>query len=453
MGNARVDILGYDLEIVTTGTFARSSNFNESTAGNTSGILTYEAIHGIGGFPLFSNGGNLFEVHSQTNSGSSVDFATPVNFWYHGLNGTEVLSLGNQTVAVIQGTTVQFKGSGAQSSISWLTGATLAIGNGTYQDVTGSLKLQSISFGGATSDVSIDVAAATMAMSSAYLLAWNFDTGISRVSAGVVGIGSGTAGSTVGTLSCANVDVRSASNAPLTVTSSFSGVSAATFSNSSSSGESRVTVQNDLGSIVVLELLGSAAAAGLAGSAFIFTQDGSSTVPYMAFATNAEGATGGTTPILFMSGGYQVTPQLSALPNGVVAIGGTGNALSSSLVFDTGISRLAAGSFAFGNATASSTSGNLSFNRISKAGTDFAGQATVTAGQTTEAVTFAANYAGTGQPVIVLTPTSDPLALGVPVGYWVTYSGSAGAWTGFTVNIQTTLAGNVTFNYIVIGVA
>jgi hypothetical protein len=120
---------------------------------------------------------------------------------------------------------------------------------------------------------------------------------------------------------------------------------------------------------------------------------------------------------------------------------------------DTGIARLGAASLAIGNGTAGNTTGNLSLNRISTAGADFAGQATITTGNTTQAVSFGANYTGTGQPVIVLTPTSDPLALGVPVGYWVTYSGGAGAWTGFTVNIQTALAGNVTFNYIVVGVA
>jgi hypothetical protein len=120
---------------------------------------------------------------------------------------------------------------------------------------------------------------------------------------------------------------------------------------------------------------------------------------------------------------------------------------------DSGISRLGAASLAIGNGTAGNTTGNLSFNRVNLAGADYAGQATVTAGATTYAVTFAANYTGTAQPVIVITPTSDPLALGVPVGYWVTYSGGAGAWTGFTVNIQTALAGNVTFNYMVIGKA
>jgi hypothetical protein len=140
------------------------------------------------------------------------------------------------------------------------------------------------------------------------------------------------------------------------------------------------------------------------------------------------------------------------VPSGLT-IGWSSSAINNGTAVDTGISRLGAASLAIGNGTAGDTTGNLSFNRVSLAGADYAGQATVTAAATTKAVTFAANYTGTAQPVIVLTPTSDPLALGVPVGYWVTYSGGAGAWTGFTVNIQTALAGNVTFNYIVIGKA
>lgn len=118
---------------------------------------------------------------------------------------------------------------------------------------------------------------------------------------------------------------------------------------------------------------------------------------------------------------------------------------------DTALSRTAAGVIAFGNGAQGSVTGNLRYNRINTSGADHSGQATITAGNTTIAVTFAANYTTTTQPIVVVTPTSDPLALGVPVGVWVTYGGSAGAWTGFTINIQSTLAGNVTFNYIVVG--
>jgi hypothetical protein len=124
-----------------------------------------------------------------------------------------------------------------------------------------------------------------------------------------------------------------------------------------------------------------------------------------------------------------------------------------SVTLDTGISRLGAASLAIGNGTARDTSGNLSYNRVNLAGADYAGTVTITAAATTQSVTYAANYTGTAAPVVVATPTSDPLALGAPVGYWVTPTGGAGAWTGFTMNIQTALAGNVTFNYMVIGKA
>jgi|ERR1700734_269045 len=83
--------------------------------------------------------------------------------------------------------------------------------------------------------------------------------------------------------------------------------------------------------------------------------------------------------------------------------------------------------------------------------TDFSGQVTITAATTSTVVGFGTNYVGTNPPVVVITPTSDPLAAGVPVGYWVTNNGSAGAWTGFIVHIQSALLSNVTFNYIVIG--
>ena len=106
-----------------------------------------------------------------------------------------------------------------------------------------------------------------------------------------------------------------------------------------------------------------------------------------------------------------------------------------------------------GNATGSIQASTLALGRVNLSSTDMSGTATITAGNTTISTSFAANYTTTAAPVVVLTPTSDPLVSGVVQGYWVTYSGSAGAWTGFTVNIQAALAGNVTFNYLVIGQA
>jgi hypothetical protein len=75
--------------------------------------------------------------------------------------------------------------------------------------------------------------------------------------------------------------------------------------------------------------------------------------------------------------------------------------------------------------------------------TTIAGQATITSGNTTIAVSYAS--AGTGQPVVVVTPTSSTALVA-----YVTYSGSAGAWTGFTIHIPSTLVSNATFNYLVV---
>jgi hypothetical protein len=120
---------------------------------------------------------------------------------------------------------------------------------------------------------------------------------------------------------------------------------------------------------------------------------------------------------------------------------------------DTGLSRIAAGVVGIGTGAAGSIAGNLELNRTNIAGADQAGTATITAAGTSIAVAYAANYAGTAAPVVVVTPTSDPIAAGVPVGYWVTATGSAGAWSGFQINIQTALVANVTFGYVVFGKA
>jgi hypothetical protein len=48
----------------------------------------------------------------------------------------------------------------------------------------------------------------------------------------------------------------------------------------------------------------------------------------------------------------------------------------------------------------------------------------------------------TSKPVVIVTPTSNPVAF-----YWITYEGSAGAWTGFTINVSATSGSNVIFNY------
>ncbi len=78
--------------------------------------------------------------------------------------------------------------------------------------------------------------------------------------------------------------------------------------------------------------------------------------------------------------------------------------------------------------------------------TRVSGSATVTA-STTVAVPFPVTYTGTAAPVVALTAVgADPTAVNA---VWVTNTGSAGAWTGFTINVHT--SGTQVFNYVVEG--
>lgn len=86
------------------------------------------------------------------------------------------------------------------------------------------------------------------------------------------------------------------------------------------------------------------------------------------------------------------------------------------------------------------------FNGTAWLWTRVAATATVTS-STSQAVAFAFTYAGTAAPVITITPiTTDPTAVNA---YWVVPTGSAGAWTGFTIFVHT--SGTQAFNYTVAG--
>jgi len=249
------------------------------------------------------------------------------------------------------------------------------------------------------------------------------DTGISRIGVASLAIGNGTTGNTSGSLTAAIGIFNNGGNA-VQLTGANSSM---TFKSNSANPQG------------LIEFLSSTLTVLLGIGANQYTT--------LDFEIFSGGLTGGAGDIAV----FNHTTGSMKLPS--PAVYGWSSTAAAQGTVDTGISRISAGVIGVGNGTAGSIVGNLSYNRVNTAGADYAGQATVTAGNTTKAVAFAVNYTGTGQPVIVLTPTSDPLALGVPVGYWVTYTGSAGAWTGFTVNIQTALAGNVTFNYCVIGQA
>jgi hypothetical protein len=284
----------------------------------------------------------------------------------------------------------------------------LAIGNGTAGDISGQLTLKTLYVG---TDASDGFTIARNTSTGLLTFTSNQDGGQYGISAGVSAF---SAGSTVG------------GNNILINNYTF----AVTFGNLGSPSTQTSA----------LTLLGGSATSGLCidgGSGYYFTIARNSSTGYLTFTGTQSGYDG------YLFANAESATLFKILTGGGINIGGT----------DVGISRLGAASLAIGNGTAGNTSGNLSYNRVNLAGADYAGTVTITAAATTQAVSYAANYTGTAAPVVVATPTSDPLALGVPVGYWVTPTGSAGAWTGFTMNIQTALAGNVTFNYIVVGKA
>lgn len=75
---SRLDIIGYDIETLSTGSFTRSVNMTETNPGYTSGIITYSVVSSSGGTliaetppnSLFSSGGQNFQLVEGTNSPS-----------------------------------------------------------------------------------------------------------------------------------------------------------------------------------------------------------------------------------------------------------------------------------------------------------------------------------------------------------------------------------------------
>lgn len=67
---------------------------------------------------------------------------------------------------------------------------------------------------------------------------------------------------------------------------------------------------------------------------------------------------------------------------------------------------------------------------------------------TTVTYTFASAYTGTNAPVVVITPRFDPG--GNNADFWITYTGTSGAWTAFIVHNSISQTGNL--NYIVIDI-
>lgn len=85
-------------------------------------------------------------------------------------------------------------------------------------------------------------------------------------------------------------------------------------------------------------------------------------------------------------------------------------------------------------------------NHVQSSSTDVCGTATIASGGLGVAVTYSSPFTGTNPPVVVVIPKQPVTSF-----YFVTDTGSAGAWTGFSITIASVVVGNKPFNYFVIG--
>jgi hypothetical protein len=182
------------------------------------------------------------------------------------------------------------------------------------------------------------------------------DVGISRIAVAGLAIGNGTDQDYSGSLKLGSIVLlKNAAGSP------------AMFSvqNTNSTSEVYSQLLNDLGVGMYLASFGSTyASVGYRNTTSIAAGNGTSPNAGMSFLTNSNVTSGGTAPMWFITGGYQVTPQLTIRPTGVIQIGGTGNLDANNFVGDTGISRLGAASLAVGNGTAGDYSGSLKLGSL-----------------------------------------------------------------------------------------
>jgi len=90
--------------------------------------------------------------------------------------------------------------------------------------------------------------------------------------------------------------------------------------------------------------------------------------------------------------------------------------------------------------------GTTTLARLSAAGSpDTAGVLAITGPSHTATYTFVAPYTGVTPPIVIITSQFDPG--GANADWWITYTGTSGAWTAFTVNNSQNQAGNI--NYLV----
>jgi hypothetical protein len=323
---------------------AASLAIGNGTAGDTTGILTLEGIH--------CNLGSTLGLQYDPNfvSGLVLGSAAPIKF-----SSSTPISAGVDT------------------GISRLNPASLAIGNGTAGDFSGSLKLKSVLITDTAANTDLTVQNTTTATSSTtnasplQEFAANYWTG-SASAADTWTIGSSLAAGT-------------------------NGISQLTFSHTGSSGTPQLIFPSGTFSVPSLSF------AGASGTGMFMTSDGAlafAVSQYIGLAING-GAVG---PQVSASGGYfwnSISGQTGADPS-------TGSR-------DTGISRISAGILGVGTGAVGSIAGNIQCSSIALNGAVASPTAGIYYSGTNAGITQAAEAVGTiattGGIVTTFTAVSD----------------------------------------------
>jgi hypothetical protein len=165
-----------------------------------------------------TNASPLLEIAANywTGSASAADTWTIGSSLAAGTNGASTLTFahsGSTGLAAIQFPTSSVLQWSTNTGLSRYTSGQVAIGNGTAGDSSGALVCYNI----LTNIFDVAYNYAGVSLSSGTPLSWAsgafpaaLDTGLSRISAGVVGIGTGAQGSVAGTLECAAIVVDGA---------------------------------------------------------------------------------------------------------------------------------------------------------------------------------------------------------------------------------------------------
>jgi hypothetical protein len=252
-GNGNVQDSGTLLSSLVTSPVPNSKLANDAITINGDGTLLSSpgstVLGGTAAFSLNSQTENTF-LAAPNGSNGTPTFRTIVAADIPTLNQSTTGTAGglsgspNVTVNILTAAQVAMSSGdvfqwNSDTGISRISAGIVGVGDGTAGDYSGNLRAQKIYLydaGKSQYGFEIDPTANTFGMESEIFVGWTatsavatLDTTLSRVSAGVIGVGTGTGASTAGTLEAKAVTITdTAANTDLTVTNSTAATTSGT---------------------------------------------------------------------------------------------------------------------------------------------------------------------------------------------------------------------------------